>query len=448
MQLTQGADFYDGDGDGIYNPVDLNENGIWDPDEDRPDLIGNITLWTVYNDGMAPFLRRFSDVQPQNIEIQQTVYSFSNTEFDLDKAHFIRYKIINQNNSNFDSVYFSIWADSDIGDFEDDLVGSDTLLQSGFTYQNKSDAVFGADPPAFFISLLQGPQSYIPNETFIDVNQNGIYDPDIDTPLDTAYNIKGPYLETEIYPGAKNLKINSFSPYMGSHPINGDPMNKEQLRFYQEGKLPSGELVDPCTWSFSIIHNQDCSNINPRFFYSGTFEPYSGWINNFNVDQRKLLSVGPFDIKSNDTVIIVAAYLVGRGNSPINSVQAGKQVNQNIIEVFNNNFPVVVGVESELNVISDFYLHQNYPNPFNPTTKIKFSIPSNKNPLPGVARGGLVTLKVYDILGKEVAVLVNEEKSPGEYEVNFNAANLSSGVYFYQLKSGDFIQNKKMILLK
>jgi hypothetical protein len=106
-----------------------------------------------------------------------------------------------------------------------------------------------------------------------------------------------------------------------------------------------------------------------------------------------------------------------------------------------------VSVEDQLN-INGFNLSRNYPNPFNPTTKIKFSIPSNQNPLPGGARGGLVTLKVYDVLGNEVTTLVNEQKSSGEYEVEFDGSNLSSGIYFYRLKSGSFIETKKMILLR
>jgi hypothetical protein len=92
---------------------------------------------------------------------------------------------------------------------------------------------------------------------------------------------------------------------------------------------------------------------------------------------------------------------------------------------------------------SSFYLSQNYPNPFNPFTKIKFQIP-------GQARNdnALVTLKVYDILGKEIATLVNEEKPAGEYEVEFNGSNLPSGIYFYQLKAGQFSQTSKMVLMK
>jgi hypothetical protein len=95
-----------------------------------------------------------------------------------------------------------------------------------------------------------------------------------------------------------------------------------------------------------------------------------------------------------------------------------------------------------------FSLLQNYPNPFNPSTKIKFTIPLSDNPLLGGARGGLVTLKVYDILGNEIATLVNEEKPEGEYEVEFNATELPSGIYFYKLQAGSFSETKKMILLK
>jgi hypothetical protein len=89
---------------------------------------------------------------------------------------------------------------------------------------------------------------------------------------------------------------------------------------------------------------------------------------------------------------------------------------------------------------TDFLLYQNYPNPFNPSTKIRYSINSNS----------LVTIKVFNILGKEIAVIMNEQKLPGEYVVDFNAGKyyLASGVYIYMLKAGNFISAKKMLLLK
>jgi photosystem II stability/assembly factor-like uncharacterized protein len=87
---------------------------------------------------------------------------------------------------------------------------------------------------------------------------------------------------------------------------------------------------------------------------------------------------------------------------------------------------------------NDFSLSQNCPNPFNPSTKISYS----------VAKESFVTIKVYDLLGREIKTLVNEDRPAGKYSVNFNANNLSSGIYLYTIKAGSFVQTKKMVLLK
>ncbi|MCB9248825.1 MAG: T9SS type A sorting domain-containing protein [Ignavibacteriales bacterium] len=98
---------------------------------------------------------------------------------------------------------------------------------------------------------------------------------------------------------------------------------------------------------------------------------------------------------------------------------------------------------NENNLTEQFQLYQNYPNPFNPSTLIKFTIPSSAND-----KLRTVLLKVYDVLGNEITTLVNEIKSPGNYEVQFDASNFSNGVYYYKLSSGNFVQVKKMMLLK
>ena len=95
-------------------------------------------------------------------------------------------------------------------------------------------------------------------------------------------------------------------------------------------------------------------------------------------------------------------------------------------------------VENEKELPTSFELSQNYPNPFNPTTTISFSISSS----------AFTSLKVYDILGNEVETLVNEEKPAGTYELQFDASNLSSGVYLYRLSAGNFTEMKKMVLMK
>ena len=88
--------------------------------------------------------------------------------------------------------------------------------------------------------------------------------------------------------------------------------------------------------------------------------------------------------------------------------------------------------------VNNFIIKQNYPNPFNPSTKMNFSIPQSEN----------VMLKIYDVLGRQITTLVNEEKPAGNYTVEFDGSNLPSGVYFYQIHAGDFIETKKMLLLK
>lgn len=112
-----------------------------------------------------------------------------------------------------------------------------------------------------------------------------------------------------------------------------------------------------------------------------------------------------------------------------------------------NAYYIIVNVgSSNSNTLNEFSLSQNYPYPFNPITKIKYSIPSVT--LRQAQSDILVALIVYDILGREVATLVNEEKPAGEYEVEFNGNNLPSGIYFYQLKASQFSETRKMVLLR
>jgi hypothetical protein len=101
------------------------------------------------------------------------------------------------------------------------------------------------------------------------------------------------------------------------------------------------------------------------------------------------------------------------------------------------NNTIITEVE-DINQPFSYSLEQNYPNPFNPSTTIEYSIPQN----------GFVTIKVFSVLGKEVATLVNEQIMAGKHKINFDATGLNSGVYFYKVESGSFADTKKMILLK
>ncbi len=161
--------------------------------------------------------------------------------------------------------------------------------------------------------------------------------------------------------------------------------------------------------------------------YMNTFNIASGFTNR-TVASRTNLSTGilaPCVVGYMYNGITAGSGVVYAGNGPVNIWFNGSDIATEIKPISNN-------------TPNSYSLSQNYPNPFNPVTKINFAITKND----------FVTLKVYDIIGKEVAVLVNQNFSAGKYEVTFDGAKLSSGVYFYKLTAGDFSDTKKMIIVK
>ncbi|HRP93978.1 MAG TPA: NosD domain-containing protein, partial [Ignavibacteriaceae bacterium] len=151
--------------------------------------------------------------------------------------------------------------------------------------------------------------------------------------------------------------------------------------------------------------------------------------------------------------IMTTALKIDTTNTSLGKIAGGKYLvkgTSDYLSKLNNLLQNKFGINTEDKeqiIPKEYSLYQNYPNPFNPTTTIKFDIPASLNP----SQGGTlrnVTLKVYDILGREVVILVDEPKNEGRYEVIFNASSLASGVYVYKLQAGDFISSKKMLLIK
>lgn len=442
--VALGADFYDGDNDGIYDPEDKNLNGVWDPDEDRPDLLGDETLWCVYHDGRPSSQRRWNTVEPQGIEIRQTVFAYSSVS-ELQNSIFIRYRIKNKGSitNKMTDVYFGIWDDPDLGDHTDDLVGCDTILQSGFTYNDSFDPQYGNSPPSFFVTFLAGPVVYIPMETFIDINGNGVYDEGIDTPLDSAFVNRGQELGVKVYPGAKNQNLSSSIEYINGDPDLRDPNNQFEARNYMLGFNRVGLLPDPCNWPYGQVRGGvNCSKINPFYWYSGDPVTNYGWISTYPGDKRQMQNIGPFNLEAGKEYEVFVAYNIGQGANALSSITEGRVISSisKILYDCNLETSCVVSVEDQLPEFhpADFKLFQNFPNPFNPSTKIRWQSPA----------GGWQTLKIYDVLGNEVAILVDDDKPAGSYEITFDAGNLPSGTYFYQLKTQAFIQTKKMVLIR
>ena len=344
--VALGADFYDGDGDGQYNPVDLNGNGKWDPDEDAPDLLGDETVWCVYNDGLAAAQRRWNTISPLGIEIRQTVFGFASAGA-IGNLLFVRYRIKYvglrpEDPETLNDVYFGVWADPDVGEntgYLKNLVGCDTVRNAGYTYlKSPSSGDWGNQPPCFLIDFFSGPTAYIPNVTFIDNNGDGIYN-EGDTPLDTAYSIRGSIKGIATYPGARNQPLSSFVEYINGDAVLNDPDNADQARNLILGLSRAGEVVDPCDWAYGEVRGGvPCADVDPRFWYSGDPVTDVGWINITEADIRQMSNTGPFKLTKGQEQEIVVAYVVGQGNNPLNSITVAKQIDDGAQYIFDHNF--------------------------------------------------------------------------------------------------------------
>jgi hypothetical protein len=321
-----------------------------------------------------------------------------------------------------------------------DYAGSDTILQSAYVYQKSSDPLFGDAVPAFFTSIIQGPHDYESGVTFIDNNNNGIFDDGIDTPLDTAYYNSGP-LGVRKIPGAANRQMTSAMSFACCLSMITDPQNTIQARNLMLGKANNGMWIDPCIpGNWTVGGGVNCSSVDPKFIFSGNPVTNYGWVSTTQSDQRYIISTGPFTLKQNEPVEIMGALLVGRKDDPFSSFYEARRIASYVRSFYKSNFgEFPLGVENEqINNVKNFELFQNYPNPFNPVTTIKYQIPE----------AGLVSLKVYNILGEEVTTLVNEIKRSGSYTIDFNAGKLASGVYIYELSSNHLRTIKKFLLMK
>jgi hypothetical protein len=416
-----GADFYDGNDDGIYDPTDRNYNGTWDTNEDMPPLIGDEIAWCVYNDGV-PANQRLYNVSPIGINIQQSLFAKNNP--DLENIIFIKYKIENTGlvADVLDSVFFSPWDDTDIGEAIDDLSGCDTTLSSIFTYNFNDDSQYGVNPPAIYTTIIQGPL----------INTSSIND--------TATIKNGTLIGEHKIPGYKNAGLFSFAGYGKNAPGQSFPSSLQYVHNYILGLDGYGNPLNPCDTLWGKVYgNVNCTSVNPIYWFSGDPVERIGWLDKIPADDRKIATISPFTLEKSKPVEIILALVVGRGSDELNSITVARDNVQKAISEYQNNFSSMTYTPpAATNPVKDYIIYQNYPNPFNPSTTIRYEIPQD----------GIVTIEVFDILGQKIQTLLNEFKKADRYEIEFNGGNLSSGVYLYSIRVNDFIQIKKMILLK
>jgi hypothetical protein len=353
---------------------------------------------------------------PIGVEIQQINFMFNC--FPLRDMYFVKYRIINKSSLIWDSTYITNVNDPDIGESFDDAAGCDSTRNLGYHYNfGNNDPQFGNNPPAIGNRILQSPLK-------LTLNNN-----------DTA---KLPY---DTLVGYKLTGMSGFYSFLGQNPpCVSDPDNSFEAYNFMRGKDGCGNNI--INWF---------TNQTTTYMYSGNSCSRTGWIDSFSRDKRSISNMGPVTMNSGDTQIVVLSYMITRdGGNNLQNVCALQSISDSALKYYYNDFRtcIPIGIQPiSTEIPTKFELFQNYPNPFNPLTKIKFQIPPLNLPLSGGDKEG-VSLKIYDVLGKEIAVLVNEDLKPGTYEIDWNAENIPTGVYFYSLITNNFTQTKKMVVLK
>jgi hypothetical protein len=266
-----------GPGDADYDEWPFDQGAPADPAM-NPRLTGDQTLWTVFNDA-DPERHVNMLTQPLGIEVQQTVWGSDNTL--EENAVYVKYKLYNQGGNYIDSFYITFWADPDLGNAGDDLVGCDTLDDIFFTYNDGADSEYGVEAPAWGGRIISGPVVPSPGD-IADFDGN---------PL----------------PDNRNLGMTAFTKY-----INGtDPTDYLDVFYRMKGLRNSGSpVIDPITG-------------NPTMYYvSGDPVTGEGWVDEVSGDRRLMATMGPLTFSPGDSQQVVIKLAVGRSINHLSSITA------------------------------------------------------------------------------------------------------------------------------
>lgn len=399
---------------------DINNNGVFDPATDKPGVKNAAQTIFVCITDADPTNHTSSEgfsggTLPLYSEMQFTSWSYDNIA-GLEDVQFLKMEVVNKNSSPWTRTQFGIVADPDLGSAVDDYVGCDIGRNLGYCYNatnvdgTGSGSSYGSNPPAVGFDMLKGA-----------VNRSVNPNADLYMTSFVKYGFGGAACENE-----PTAPLHSYNLLRGL-------------------KNDSTSFINPLTMG------------RTKFCFSGDPEPNTGWtefsgkINNCGGDTTgSVVASSPGDKRfvmgsgaENLTIVpgekqtFLIAQLIARGANNKNSVTKLKQLSDAVQAFYNSNLSVGINTLST-SVPDKFSLYQNYPNPFNPSTKIKFDI----------EKSGFASLIVYNVAGKEITRLVNQNLNFGSYEFEFNAADLPSGVYFYKLETPTASMVKKMSLIK
>ena len=379
------------------------------------------------NDGLAPL--------PYNITIKQK--SYSNTG---DKFVIITYELTNNSSNTYNNFRVGIFADWDVGAaaYLNNRRGMDIPRNLVYQYLQGTQ-----DPNYYGIVALSG----LTGGTSTD-----IFPGDVNTIRNEIY-----LLINNIYDSTSSTRLGDFRSFIGSGPYTFAPGSTLNVAFAVAVGSDLADLqssADAATLKYNnYILPVELTSFTASVSMNGDVELQ--WITATEINNHGF----EVERRTANTEYIPRGFVKGNGTTTEQkfysytdkNLEAGKYYYRLKQIDFNGQFEYSNEIEVDVIQVSQFSLEQNYPNPFNPATKISWQSPIS----------GWQTLKVYDVLGNEVATLVDEFKPAGKFEVEFASDNLSSGVYYYQLKIAEpsinsldgkagqgFIETKKMIILK
>ena len=272
--------------------TDKNNDGIYDPySGDTPTLYGSQMLWYVANDLSAETHDQVYLTDPLGLECQVLLWGANRKDF-LGDVLFSRIKFIHKGEARIDSCYIGFWADVEIGDFFDDLIGTDTTLSMMYGYNDGTDDKFGSNSPVLGIQLLQGAR--------------------IPFPLDTVYSLDS------TYPGSRDTGLYA-AQRLDYHGPFGPPKDAAGCFHLLAGRTASGQVVvNPITDAPSL----------PVRYATGDPKQGTGWIDAIDAlsfDRKVLISSGPFTFMPGDTQDVIIAFQVAQAESPTASVSLLKE---------------------------------------------------------------------------------------------------------------------------
>ncbi len=397
--------------------VDVNHNNNYEPFIDTPGVKGAAqTLFLCMTDGFpgSHSARNLfgGGTLPLYAEVHLTAWGFNSSP--LENVQFLKWEVVNKSHTVWNSTYFSIYCDPDLGYPDDDYIACDSLSSFGFCYNLWADPVLGPVPPTVGIKIIKCASDLLAMTSF-----------DYTSCIDGVV----PYCEW-----APDSAFGAYN-FMKGFKLDGTPWvipntsPPKTTKFVFSGNLQIGN-----GWKESDGRVNNCGGS----LIGNIYFPQCG-------DRRMIINSGAdnLNLNPNDIHKVTIAQFIAKGNNILNTFTRMYYQSYIIDSLCINGG--IFGVKEISSVIPAHYqLYQNYPNPFNPSTNIKLDISSN-----GKEQTANVKLIVYDITGKAVETLIDKELKAGSYSADWNASNYATGVYFYSLLiDGNIIDTKKMVFVK